>query len=67
MTGNRNARCRSRSSAVRTRAVSPDVLAMIVALGATGAPQKAIAAAAGVSQAHVSRVLAEHRGAACSR
>ncbi len=54
-----NAR-RGRSSADRARAVSPDVLALIVALSAAGGKQKAIAREAGVSQAHVSRVLAQH-------
>ncbi len=51
-----------RSAAVRARATAPDVVALIVALGAVGTTQKTIAREAGVSQAHVSRVLSQHRG-----
>lgn len=52
-----------RTRRARAHAVSPDVIASIVALAATGAKQKAIAGELGVSQAHVSRVLSQHRGA----
>lgn len=52
-----------RSRRARARAVSPDIIATIVALAAAGQKQKAIAGELGVSQAHVSRVLSQHRGA----
>ncbi len=54
-------RRRRRTSALRAHATAPGVIAEIVALSAEGSKQTAIAAAVGVSQAHVSRVLTAHR------
>lgn len=49
---------RGRSRAARSRAASPAVVFAILAMRETGAKQTAIARELGVSQAHVSKVLA---------
>lgn len=49
---------RGRSRSERARAASAEVVAAIIALRAAGAKQTVIATKLGVSQAHVSKVLA---------